>query len=141
MKAELHRGRTYDSLVEEGAALFAKGEHVPALIRFWKAFELRPSAPVVLFNIARTMEELKDLRAEHFYAAAATQGNVDAFYQLGTLCLGHGRTEEAADHLSAFLRQYKGAEDQYTLWARNTIQKLCPRPVLVWSEGKRLYAD
>ena len=48
------RGETmYFSLVEEGAALFEKKEYALAATRFWKAFRLRPSAPVVLFNIAK----------------------------------------------------------------------------------------
>ena len=93
MKVQLRGEAKYLSLVEEGAALFAKKEYALAATRFWKAFQLRPSAPVVLFNIGRTMDELNDPRAEDFYAAAATQGNIDALYQLATFCLRHGRLE------------------------------------------------
>jgi len=43
------RGETeYLSLVNEGAALFEKREYALAAARFWKAFQLRPSAPVLL---------------------------------------------------------------------------------------------
>jgi tetratricopeptide (TPR) repeat protein len=132
------RGETmYLSLVEEGAALFEKKEYAPALNCLWKAFRLRPAAPLVLFNIARTMEELNDPKAEVFYAAAASQGNVDAYYQLGTFCLRHERTGEAVEHLRAYLKG-NPANDSCTTWARNTLHQLCPAPVLVWSKGTRV---
>ena len=121
----------YFSFVEEGAALFEEKEYAPALNCFWKAFRLRPSAPVVLFDIGRTMEMLEDPRAEHFYAAAATQGNIDALYQLATFCLHHGRSDEGIEHLKAFLKGSKGAKDKFTEWAQNMLQQLRPRPVLV----------
>lgn len=124
----------YFSLVEEGAALFEEKEYTPALNRFWRAFRLRPSAPVVLFDIGRTMELLEDPRAEDFYAAAATQGNIDALYQLATFYLRHGRTDEGIEHLSAFLKGSKGADDKFTEWARSVIQQLRPRPVLVMNK-------
>jgi TPR repeat protein len=85
------------------------------------------------------MEELNDPKAEDFYAAAATQGNVDAFYQLATFCLRRGRTCEAIDHMKVFLRLHKGKEDHFTEWARNEIHRLCPAPMLVWSKGRRLH--
>lgn len=122
----------YLSLVNEGATLFSEGEYEVALGVFWKAFRLRPSAPVVLFNIARAMQELKDPRCEDFYAAAATQGNVDAHYQLATLYIFTGRNEEAVESLSAYLK-CNPANDSCTEWARNTIRQLCPSPLLVWS--------
>jgi tetratricopeptide (TPR) repeat protein len=133
--AEHHRDKEYISLVDEGAALFGNKQYALALTRFWKAFRLRPSSPVVLFNIARTMEELNDPKCEDFYAAAASQGNADALYQLAAFCLGHGRTEEAVEHLSAFLKQHKGKDDKYTEWARDAIHRLYPGPLLVWSKG------
>ena len=133
------RGETeYLSLVNEGAALFEKREYALAAARFWKAFQLRPSAPIVLFNIGRTMEELNDPRAEDFYAAAATQGNVDAYYQLGMLCFASGLRDEAVEHLRAYLKG-NPANDSCTKWARSTIRQLCPTPLLVWSEGRRLH--
>jgi tetratricopeptide (TPR) repeat protein len=128
---------TYLSLVEEGAALFGNKEYALALTCLWKAFRLRPAAPIVLFNIARTMEELNDPKAEVFYAAAASQGNVDAFYQLATFCLRQGRRDEAVEHLRAYLKG-NPANDTCTTWARNTILQLCPAPVLVWSRGEKI---
>jgi len=127
----------YFSLVAEGATLFDKKEYALAANRFWKAFRLRPGAPIVLFNIARTMEELKDPRAEDFYVAAGAQGNVDAFYQLATYCLRHGRTGEALEHLRAYLKG-NPANDSCTIWARNMIHRLCPAPMLVWSRGEKI---
>jgi tetratricopeptide (TPR) repeat protein len=128
------RGETkYLSLVEEGAALFGNKEYALALTCLWKAFRLRPAAPIVLFNIARTMEELNDPKAEDSYAAAASQGNVDAFYQLATFCLRHGRKGEAVEHLKAF--KSNPANDTCTIWARDTLHQLCPAPELVWSRG------
>ncbi|HWA95086.1 MAG TPA: hypothetical protein VG844_10845 [Terracidiphilus sp.] len=141
MDAELNRETQYLALVEEGAALFEDKQYDLALTRFWKAFQLRPAAPVVLFNIARTMEELNDPKCEDFYAAAATQGNADALYQLATFCLRYRRNEEAVGHLKAFLKQHRGSEDEFTDWAREAIHKLCPSPMLVWSNRKRLYED
>ena len=118
---------TYIALVNEGANLFGEGATEAALGVFWKAFRLRPSAPVVLFNIARAMEELKDPRMEDFYAAAASQGNVDALYQLATLCVSSGRTEkrteEAVGHLRAYLKGSPN-EDECTQWARQTLHRL-----------------
>jgi tetratricopeptide (TPR) repeat protein len=133
------RGETmYCSLVDEGAALFENEEYVLAAACFWKAFRLRPSAPVVLFNIGRTMEELNDPRCEDFYAAAATQGNVDAIYELARLCGASGRRDETVEHLRAYLKG-NPANDSCTQWARRKIQQLCPSPLLVWSEGRRLH--
>jgi tetratricopeptide (TPR) repeat protein len=124
---------TYFSLVEEGAALFDKKEYALAATRFWHAFRLRPGAPIVLFNIGRTLGELNDPRCEDFYAAAATQGNVDALYQLALLCVTSKRNEEAIGHLEAYLKG-NPVEDECTRWARNTIWQLHPRPMLVWSK-------
>lgn len=118
---------TYIALVNEGANLFGEGATEAALAVFWKAFRLRPSAPVVLFNIARAMEELKDPRMEDFYAAAASQGNVDALYQLATLCVSSGRTEKRTEEAVEYLRGYlKGSpnEDECTQWARQTLHRL-----------------
>jgi tetratricopeptide (TPR) repeat protein len=118
---------TYLALVNEGANLFGEGATEAALGVFWKAFRLRPSAPVVLFNIARAMEELKDPRMEDFYAAAASQGNVDALYQLATLCVSSGRTEKRTEEAVEYLRAYlKGSpnEDECTQWARQTLHRL-----------------
>jgi tetratricopeptide (TPR) repeat protein len=137
MNAELRGETMYLSLVEEGAALFEKKEYALAVSRFWKAFQLRPSAPVVLFNIGRTMEELNDPRCEDFYAAAGAQGNVDALYQLAAFCLRHGRRDEVVKRLRAYLK-CNPANDSCTEWARNTIRQLCPSPLLVWSKGRRL---
>ena len=114
---------TYLALVNEGANLFGEGATEAALGVFWKAFRLRPSAPVVLFNIARAMEELKDPRMEDFYAAAASQGNVDASYQLATLYLASNRTSEAVEHLRAYLKGSPN-EDECTQWARQTLHRL-----------------
>ncbi len=132
MDVKLRDETMYLSLVNEGATLFSEGEYEAALDVFWKAFRLRPSAPVVLFNLGRTMEELKDPRAEDFYAAAASQGNVDAFYQLALLSVTAKRNEEAVGHLKAYLKG-NHVEDECTRWARNTIRQLCPSPRLVWS--------
>jgi tetratricopeptide (TPR) repeat protein len=133
------RGETmYLFLVEEGAALFEKKEYALAAARFWKAFRLRPSAPVVLFNIGRTMAELNDTRCEDFYAAAASQGNVDAYYELARLCSASGRRDEAVEHLKAYLKG-NPANDSCTQWARKTIRQLCPSPLLVWSRGRKLH--
>jgi tetratricopeptide (TPR) repeat protein len=131
MDVKLRDETRYLPLVEEGADLFGAGEYEAALDVFWKAFRLRPGAPVVLFNIGRTMEELNDPRCEDFYAAAGAQGNVDAFYQLATLCIPSDRTEEAVEHLRAYLKG-NPANDSCTKWARNTIRQLCPSPLLVW---------
>jgi len=135
MDVKLCDETTYVSLVNEGATLFSEGEYEAALGVFWKAFRLRPSAPVVLFNIARAMQELKDPRCEDFYAAAALQGNVDASYQLATLCLASNRTSEAVERLRAYLKG-NPANDSCTEWARNTIRQLCPSPLLVWSSNE-----
>ena len=132
MEVKLRDETMYLSLVNEGATLFSEGEYEAALGVLWKAFRLRPSAPIVLFNIARAMQELKDPRCEDFYGAAASQGNVDAFYQLATLCISSDRTEEAVEHLRAYLKG-NPANDSCTEWARNTIRQLCPCPLLVWS--------
>lgn len=140
MNMELNCDTGYVFLVEEGAALFDRKEYASALSRFWQAFRVRPSAPVVLFNIARAMEELEDARAEDFYAAAATHGNTDALYQLATLYLCQGCTEEAIAQLRAFLMHSKG-EDEYTRWARSALQRLSPGPVLVCGEVKVSPAD
>lgn len=141
MNTESHHYAKYLSLVEEGASLFESKEYALALAHFWKAFRLRPSAPVVLFNLGRTLEELNDPRAEDFYAAAVTQGDTDASYQLATLCLRNRRTDDAVLHIKAFLKLFKGNEDEYTVWARNALQQLCPSPTLVWSKGKRLHEN
>ena len=138
MNVELRGETMYLSLVEEGAALFEKKEYALAVTRFWKAFQLQPSAPVVLFNIGRTMEELNDPRCEDFYAAAGAQGNVDALYQLAALCGTSGCNEEAVGYLKAYLKR-NPREDECTQWARNTIRQLCPSPLLVWSKGRRLH--
>jgi tetratricopeptide (TPR) repeat protein len=124
----------YVNLISEGAILFGERNHEAALAVFWKAFRLRPSAPVVLFNIGRTMEELKDPRAEDFYAAAATQGNVDASYQLATLCVSSGRNEEAVEHLRAYL-EGTPVNDSCTQWARRTLHRIQPTTglSLVWN--------
>lgn len=127
----------YRSLVDEGAAQFEKKAYALAAACFWKAFRLRPGAPVVLFNIGRTMEELHDPRCEDFYAAAGAQGNVDAHYQLAMLCSASGRHDEAIGHLKAYLKG-NPKEDACTQWARNTIRHLCPSPRLVWSKERRL---
>ena len=140
-KTEFNRDAEYFSLIGQGVCLFGNKEYALALTEFWKAFRLRPAAPVALYNLARTMEELNDPRAEDFYAAAATQGNADALYQLALFCLRCGRTDEAISHVKGFLKQHRGCEDEYTEWARGVIHKLCPSPVLVWRDGKRLYAD
>jgi tetratricopeptide (TPR) repeat protein len=132
MKAESRSGTVYVSLVNEGATLFSEGEYQAALGVFWKAFRLRPSAPVLLFNIARAMEELQDPRCEDFNAAAASQGNVDALYHLAIVCSASGRRDEALEHLTAYLKG-NPAEDDCTKWARDTIRQLCPSPLLVWS--------
>jgi len=138
MNAGLRGETMYFSLVEEGVTLFENREYAPAAACFWKAFRIRPSAPVVLFNIGRTMEALNDTNCEDFYAAAASQGNVDAFYQLAVLCFASGRRDEAVEHLKAYLKS-NPAEDECTRWARNTIQQLYPSPLLVWSKGRRLH--
>ena len=137
MDVKLRDETMYLPLVEEGAALFEKKEYALAVTRFWKAFQLRPSAPVVLFNIARAMEELKDPRCEDFYAAAASQGNVDALYQLATLCVTSGRNEEAVGYLRAYLKR-NPANDSCTEWARNTIRQLCPKPPAGVEQGKKV---
>ena len=139
MAVELGDEAMYSSLMADGAALFQEKEYALAATRFWKAFQLRPSAPVVLFNIARTMEELHDLHSEDFYAAAASQGSVDAHYQLAALCVTSTRNEEAVGHLNAYLNS-NPVEDECTRWARNTIRQLCPSPLLVWSKGRMLQA-
>jgi tetratricopeptide (TPR) repeat protein len=140
MNVELQGETKYLSLVEEGAALFEKKEYALAAACFWRAFRLRPGAPVVLFNIGRTMEELNDLRCEDFYAAAASQGNVDALYELARLCGASGRHDEAVEHLRAYLKG-NPANDSCTQWARHKIQQLCPSPLLVWSKRQRLGED
>src|ERR1035437_10313675 len=101
MKSADLQDAAYYALVNEGANLFGEGDTEAALRVFWKAFRRRPSAPVVLFNIARAMEELNDPRMEDFYAAAASQGNVDALYQLAMLCFASERRDEAVEHLRA----------------------------------------
>lgn len=111
------------ALVNEGADHFGEGKYEAALVCFWQAFRRRPSAPVVLFNIARAMEELKDPRCEDFYAAAATQGNVDALYQLAALCVSSNRTEEAVEYLRAYLKG-NPQEDKCTQWARQALHRL-----------------
>jgi tetratricopeptide (TPR) repeat protein len=92
MNVNLRDETMYRSLVDEGADCF------------WKAFRLRPGAPVVLFNIGRAMEELHDPRCEDFYAATASQGNIDALYELARLCGASGRRDEAVEHLQAYLK-------------------------------------
>jgi thioredoxin-like negative regulator of GroEL len=81
------------------------------------------------------MEELNDPRSEDFYAAAASQGNVDAHYQLAAFYIRHERRDEAVEHLRAYLKG-NPANDSCTEWARNTIQQLCPSPRLVWSNNE-----
>ena len=135
MSREVRSEMMYRSLVEEGAALFEKREYALAITRFWGAFRIRPAAPIVLFNIGRTMAELNDPRCEDFYAAAASQGNMDAYYELARLCSASGRRDEAVEHLSAYLKG-NPANDSCTEWARNAIQQLCPRPLLLWSKGQ-----
>ena len=49
----------YTAFANEGATLFAQGKHMAAFTCFWKAFRIRPGAPVNLFNLGRTMEQLK----------------------------------------------------------------------------------
>jgi cytochrome c-type biogenesis protein CcmH/NrfG len=132
MDVKLRDETIYLSLVNEGASLFSEGQCGAALGAFWKAFRLRPAAPIVLFNIARTMNELKDPRAEDFYAAAVTQGNVDAFYQLATLYIASGRKEAAVAFLQAYL-EGNPASDSCTQWARDAIRRLYTGPQLVQS--------
>lgn len=137
MKEEIAGETMYRSLVEEGAALFEKKEYALAAACFWKAFRIRPGAPIVLFNIARTMQELHDSKCEDFYAASAKQGNVDASYQLARFCSGSGRRDEAVEHLKAYLKS-NPVEDECTLWARSMLRRLSPSLTLVWSRGRRL---
>ena len=132
MKTDLNAA--YMNLVSAGANLFDEGEIGAALVVFFEAFRLRPAAPIVLFNIARSMEELKDPRCEDFYAAAATQGNVDALYQLATFYVASNRTESAVASLKAYLKG-NPQEDDCTAWARQALQCLSPPPAtaLVWN--------
>lgn len=84
------------------------------------------------------MEELNDPRCEDFYAAAASQGNVDAYYELARLCSASARRDEAVEHLRAYLKS-NPANDGCTKWAQNMIRQLRPSPLLVWSKGRRLH--
>jgi tetratricopeptide (TPR) repeat protein len=127
----------YVSLIDEGATLFAQGEYFASQRKFWQAFRLRPSAPIVLFNLGRTMEELKDPNAIDFYEAAAMQGNVDASYQLATLYSRNVdvNKDAAIHHLKLYLAKNKGATDECAKWARQTLNQLePPKPMLklVW---------
>jgi tetratricopeptide (TPR) repeat protein len=130
---------TYLTLVNEGATLFGDGKPEAALGVFWKAFRLQPSAPVVLFNIGRAMEELNDPRMEDFYAAAASQGNTDAFYQLATYYVRTERKEAAVGSLRAYLNS-KPSEDECTQWARQTLFALMPPTglTLIWKNPKKV---
>ena len=85
------------------------------------------------------MDELGDPRMEDFYAAAATQGNVDALYQLAVYYVANNRTEAAVGSLRAYLNN-KPQEDGYTQWARETLLKLCPATglTLAWKNPKKL---
>lgn len=127
----------YTSFVNEGATLFAQGKYKAALDCFWKAFRFRPGAPVVLFNLARAMDELKDPRAEDFYIAAAGQGNADSLYQLATIYMASGRTEAAVEPLRVYLKSKP--EGGRTQWARMTLHTLCPvtRLELVWKNPEK----
>jgi tetratricopeptide (TPR) repeat protein len=128
----------YTAFANEGATLFAQGKHMAAFTCFWKAFRIRPGAPVNLFNLGRTMEQLKDPRAEDFYIAAAGQGNADALYQLATIYMASGRTEAAVEPLRVYLKS-KPEEGGRTQWARKTLHTLYPvtRLELVWKNPEK----
>ena len=140
--ADRHSEEVYVSLIDEGVDLFARGEYFDAQRKFFQAFWLRPYSPVALFNLGRTMEELKDPNALDFYEAAVTQGNVDASYQLATLYSRNldVNREAAIRHLNLYLKNSK-AKDDCTEWAMKMLNQLkTPPPVLklVWSKGKKV---
>ena len=123
----------YLSLIEEGVDLFAQSEYSAAQKKFFQAFHLRPYSPVVLFNLGRTMEELKDPHALDFYEAAATQGNPDASYQLATLYAHNlnANRDAVIHHLKLYLQKAKDKDDECTKWVNNKLKQLePPKPAL-----------
>lgn len=119
-----------NALLEEGVAFFIKEDFAASAQYFWKAFRLLPSDSMVIFNLGRVMDELNDVTtAEHFYAAAVVQGSVDASYELGLICQGSGRKEEAIRHFKTYLKATK-VEDEYAKWAREALEQLSPAPKL-----------
>ena len=134
---------TYVQLIDEGVNLFAQGEYFAAQVKFWQAFRIRPSSPIVLYNLGRTMEELRDPNAINFYEAAALQGNVDASYQLATLYVldvnSDANKEAAIRHLKFYLKNSKVDDDDYTKWAKQTLNQLDPPKLkLIWNKGKKI---
>jgi tetratricopeptide (TPR) repeat protein len=141
--ADRQSEEVYVSLIAEGVDLFGQGHYTEAQKVFWQAFHLRPYAPIVLFNLGRTMEELKnEATAIHFYEAAASQGNVDSSYQLATLYARESNKSGAVRHLKLYLKSTADSvDDECTRWARQTLNQLePPKPVLrlVWNKGKRV---
>jgi tetratricopeptide (TPR) repeat protein len=127
----------YYSFVDEGICLYKKKDYVAALCHFMSAFRLRPEAPVLLFNIGTTMEELGDIKAEDFLLAAINKGNTDALYQLGWLYISKGRNEEAVGVLRDYISRVKGIESEHTYiqWAKAQLDRLAPGPRLVVKNG------
>jgi tetratricopeptide (TPR) repeat protein len=117
--------------IGQGCDLFHYKDYRAALRCFWNAFRLQPANPVVLYNIARTIDEIDEPltmgvpMAEDFYVAAANLGNVDAYYQLGILCRHRGRLAESTDYFKAFLKLSAtgGIEDEFTLKAKELVEK------------------
>ena len=128
----------YSGLVDKGCEAFGGNLYAKALEHFWAAFRLCPSSTQVLFNIGRTMEALHDSQAIHFYEAAATQGFVDAAYQLSQIYLMSGDNDKAEKHLKAYLDKNKDVDDEFTRKVKEDLEELHPMPKLVWSNGKRL---
>lgn len=123
----------FDNLNKVGLRHFTKEDYELALRYFLDAFRLRPYAFESLFNIARTMDEMKNPLAEDFYVAAVTQGSVDALYQLGAFYVSAGREEEAVEPLRAFVKASTEHGDSFVRDAKANLDRIDPRRLkIVW---------
>jgi tetratricopeptide (TPR) repeat protein len=143
MNRTLFEENVYLSLVDEGATLFEQGNHLAAHKCFLKAFQMHPESPITLFNLGRSLEELRDIRSIDFYEAAVSMGSVNASYQLATIYSQNsspGYKEATIRHLNLYLNNTRDT-DECLQWAKQRLNELAPapsKPVLVWSKGKRV---
>lgn len=114
---------------EEGLDLLAQGKFHEALTSFRLALKEAPGDPVVLQQIAIAytrigMVEEAAKTYRHVLQKDARAGG--AHYGLAFLLLRSGETEEAAEHLRAFLRHPPGGSEaeEHVAHARATLTRI-----------------